>query len=461
MPRCRITYFIMYRNGLPKLNIRSFLSSRSPQQVLVFGFASIIIVGALLLWLPISVQEGQSLGFLDALFTAASAASVTGLVVVDTGETYSWFGQAVLLGLIQAGGIGFMTMTTMFSLMMGKKISYKERLVLKEAFNHQNTEGIVRLIRRVLIFSLVIEAVGTLLLTFHWLDELPFGTALYYGLFHAISIFNNSGFDLIGGLMPFADDVYFNIVGIVLIFLGSIGFLVLSELMDYKKTRRMSLHSKVVLSFSGALIVLGTFVILIFEFTNAASVGPMTFGEKLLASLFQSTSLRSSGTSTLPIESLRQATLFFMVILMMIGAAPGSTGGGIKVTTFAIMLAAFYSMLRGKQDVDLFRNRINQDLVYKSITVLFFALFIVVGATILLCFTENQPFLIVLFETTSAFGTVGFSAGITPQLSGVGKTIVILLMFAGRLGPFTIAMALRAKAQKELYRYPEGKIILG
>jgi trk system potassium uptake protein TrkH len=443
------------------VNIWSYLHDRSPHQVLVIVFAFVILAGTLLLWLPISVKEGERLAFIDALFTATSAASVTGLIVKDTGMTFSWFGQLVILLLIQAGGIGFMTMTSMISLMLGKKITFRERLVLKEAFNHPHTEGIVRLVRRVLIYSMMIEAAGTLLFTLHWMDRLPLGTALYYGLFHAISIFNNSGFDLVGGLMPFTSDLYFNLIAASLIFLGSVGFLVLSELIEYRKKRRLSLHSKVVLTFSGALILLGTIVIFIFEYTNAGTMSQMTFGQKWLASFFHSISLRSAGTSTLPVDAMRQATLFFMVILMFIGAAPGSTGGGIKITTFAIMLAAFYAMLRGKQDAVLFSSRIRQDLVYKSITVMFVALFVVVGATIVLCFTENQPFLTVLFDTVSAFGTVGFSAGLTSQLSGIGKIVIILLMFAGRLGPFTIAMALQTGGGKQHFHYPEGKIILG
>ncbi|MBW5445008.1 Trk family potassium uptake protein [Cohnella sp. CFH 77786] len=440
---------------------RSSVSRRSPQQVLVLGFALLIAAGTVLLSLPFAYEEGRSLSFQDTLFTATSAASVTGLVVADTGQTFSYFGEIVLLALIQAGGIGFMTMTTLFALMIGKKISFRDRLVLKESMNQLSTEGIVRLIRKVILYSLVIEAVGTVLFAVHWMADMPVGQALYHGLFHAVSIFNNSGFDLIGGLTPYVSDVYFNAVSFALIFLGSVGFIVLADLIDYPKTRIISLHSKVVLLFSGTLIVAGAVVIFLFEFTNPLSTGHLNTAEKALASLFQSTSLRSSGTSTLDIESLRQATHFFMVIMMFIGASPGSTGGGIKVTTFAIMLAAFVTMVRGKQDVDLFRRRISQSLVYKAITVMFVALFIVVSATIVLSFTENQPFLTVLYETTSAFGTVGFSAGLTQELTGFGKTVIMLLMFAGRLGPFTIALALQSKAKKEHYRYPEGKIILG
>ena len=443
------------------MNIRIRSHHLSPHQVLALAFAAVIAAGTLLVWLPISVQEGQRLSFLDALFTAVSAASVTGLTVTETGTTFSPFGQIVILLLIQAGGIGYMTVTSMIALMLGKRITLRERLVLKEAFNHPHTEGIVRLVRKVLVYSLIIEACGALLFAFHWMNELPFGIALYYGLFHAISVFNNAGFDLVGGFSPFAADLYFNLVSASLIFLGSVGFLVLSELIEYRKTRRLSLHSKVVLSFSGALIAVGAAIICLFEYANPATLAPMTFGQQWLAAFYQSVSLRSSGAGMLPVEEMRQATQFFMAILMFIGAAPGSTGGGIKITTFAVMLAAVYAMLRGRQDAELFRMRIDQVTVYKAITVTMASIILVAFAVIVLCLTEDQPFLAILFEAVSAFSTTGFSMSVTSQLSAAGKIVLILLMFAGRLGPFAIVLALKRQNGQQPYRYPEGKIILG
>lgn len=443
------------------MKIQKYFTKLSPQQVLVFGFLLLILTGTILLSLPLAVKDGQKLGLLDAWFTATSAASVTGLIVVDTGQTFSLFGQIVLLLLIQTGGIGFMTMTTMIALFLGRKISYKDRLIIKESFNLDHEEGIIRLIRRVLLYSLFIEAIGTLLFAMHWFGEMPAGQALYWGMFHAVSIFNNSGFDLIGGWTAYAGDFYFNVVSIALIFLGSAGFIVLSDLIDYPKKRKLSLHSRVVLMYSAGLIVIGAMLMFIFEYSNEASMGALNPGEKAMAALFHATSLRSSGTSTIPVESMRQATLFLMIILMFIGAAPGSTGGGIKVTTFAIMVAACRAMMQGREDVVLFRNRIDKALVYKAITVTFIALFIVIAAMLMLSFTENLPFLTLLYEVVSAYGTVGFSAGLTSELSGFGKTVLIVLMFAGRLGPFTLALALQSKNGKEKFRYPEGKIILG
>ncbi|WP_233568030.1 TrkH family potassium uptake protein [Cohnella faecalis] len=443
--------------------IRSFLSQRSPQQVLVVGFLLLIVVGSILLWLPVSSRDGHDISFHDALFTATSAVCVTGLTVVPTGQTFSLFGQIVMMILVQMGGIGFMTMTTWFALALGKRISLKERLIIKESLNQANTEGIVRLIRKVVLYSLVVESAAALLFALRWYSEMGPAKALYYGLFHSVSIFNNAGFDLFGGLGAYVNDVPFNIVSIVLILLGGVGFIVMSDLIDYRRTRRFSLHTKVVLVFSGLLFAFGGFVIFLFEYTNPVTFGQLGDGSKLLSAFFHSASLRSSGTSTVDISSMRQATQFFMIIVMFIGAAPGSTGGGIKITTFAVLLAAVWTLLRGREDVVLFRNRLSKDLVYKAVTFTMVGLALVIVPTMILSVTESGSFLSILFDTVSAYGTVGHSMGVANEdLSGFGKTLLVILMFVGRLGPVTLAYALHNKKQrKTLFRYPEGKIIIG
>ncbi|MFC5703793.1 TrkH family potassium uptake protein [Cohnella faecalis] len=445
------------------LLIRSFLSQRSPQQVLVVGFLLLIVVGSILLWLPVSSRDGHDISFHDALFTATSAVCVTGLTVVPTGQTFSLFGQIVMMILVQMGGIGFMTMTTWFALALGKRISLKERLIIKESLNQANTEGIVRLIRKVVLYSLVVESAAALLFALRWYSEMGPAKALYYGLFHSVSIFNNAGFDLFGGLGAYVNDVPFNIVSIVLILLGGVGFIVMSDLIDYRRTRRFSLHTKVVLVFSGLLFAFGGFVIFLFEYTNPVTFGQLGDGSKLLSAFFHSASLRSSGTSTVDISSMRQATQFFMIIVMFIGAAPGSTGGGIKITTFAVLLAAVWTLLRGREDVVLFRNRLSKDLVYKAVTFTMVGLALVIVPTMILSVTESGSFLSILFDTVSAYGTVGHSMGVANEdLSGFGKTLLVILMFVGRLGPVTLAYALHNKKQrKTLFRYPEGKIIIG
>ncbi|MEF3307049.1 TrkH family potassium uptake protein [Paenibacillus sp. GYB003] len=443
---------------------RTVFERLTPPQILVIGFAAIIVLGGVLLSLPVSTSNGQGLPFVDALFTATSATCVTGLVVVDTGTYFSVFGQIVIMALIQVGGLGFMTMSTLIALVLRKRISLRERLILQEALNQGSMEGIVRLIRKVLVYSLTIELVAALLLAIRWSLDFPVGEAVYRGLFHAVSMFNNAGFDLSGefrSLMPYADDVLVNVVAMSLIVLGGIGFIVMSDAMDFRKKRKLSLHSKVVLSMTGFLIVFGAIVIFLFEYTNPRTLGSLNGTGKVLAAFFQSVTPRTAGANTVDIAGLRQATQFFIIILMFIGASPGSTGGGIKTTTFTTLIGAMVAMIRGKEDIVLFHNRLAKDRIYKAITLTLFAIFLVIFVAMLLSTTEDHPFLMILFETTSAFGTVGLSMGLTPDLTTFGKIMIMLTMFAGRLGPVTLAYALQPKPDKELYRHPEGKIIIG
>ncbi|UQZ33278.1 Trk family potassium uptake protein [Paenibacillus sp. PK3_47] len=436
----------------------------SPPQILVAGFAAVILIGTLLLMLPVSSVSGLPMRFTDALFTATSATCVTGLVVVDTGTYFSTFGQTVILLLIQIGGLGFMTMATLFALLLRRKISLRDRLILQEAMNQSSIEGIVRLIRKVLLYSLVIEAGAASVLTLRWAFDMPFGRALYYGVFHAVSMFNNAGFDLFGeyrSLTGYVSDPVVNLVVLFLIVSGGIGFIVMSDLVDYRKKRRLLLHTKVVLSMTAALLLTGTAVIFIFEFTNPRTLGALDLGGKLWAAFFQSATPRTAGANTVDIAGLRQATQFFIIILMFIGASPGSTGGGIKTTTFTLMVGAVISMLRGREDIVLFRYRLAQERVFKALTIALLALLLIVTVSMVLSTTEQRPFLMILFETTSAFATVGLSMGLTPELTEIGKVLLCLTMFAGRLGLLTLAFALGPKQGKPLYKYPEGKMIIG
>lgn len=428
------------------------------------GFGFIIIAGAMLLRLPAAAVSGQSMSFIDALFTATSAACVTGLVIFDTGTYFSTFGHWVILFLIQIGGIGFMTMATLFALILRRRISLKERLILQESLNQGSIEGLVRLVRKVILYALALESIGAILYTFRFMVDMNFGEALYHGVFHSISIFNNAGFDLSGdfrSLTGYSTDIYINIVSMILIILGGFGFVVLADLFEMKIKRRFSLHTKVVLTVSASLIVVGALIIFIFEYTNSRSIGGAGFGEKMLTSLFQSVTTRSAGITTVDIAEFRQATQFFIIFLMFIGASPGSTGGGIKTTTFAVLVGAVLAMIRGKEDVVLFRLRLAQERVYKAVAVTLFCIGIVMLGTILLATTEDAAFLTILFEATSAFGTVGLSMGLTGELTLTGKLTIIFLMFIGRLGPLTLTYALAPKPGRPLYRHAEGKIIIG
>ncbi|WP_195575791.1 TrkH family potassium uptake protein [Paenibacillus sp. 1001270B_150601_E10] len=440
----------------------------TPPRILAGGFALIILLGSLLLMLPISNANGEVLPFVDALFTATSATCVTGLVVVDTGTNFTMFGQIVIILLIQVGGLGFMTMATLFALAFKKKISLKERLILQEAMNQGSMEGIVRLIRKVLLYALAIEGTAAVLFTIRWAFDMPFGQALYFGIFHAVSFFNNAGFDLFGqvsgpfsSLTSYVGDPLVNIVAMSLIILGGIGFIVLSDLFEYKTKKKFSLHTKVVLSMTSFLIVFGTIVIFIFEFTNPDTLGSLNWFEKFWAALFQSVSPRTAGANTIDIGLMRQASQFFIVLLMFIGASPGSTGGGIKTTTFTILVGAVISMIRGKEDIVLFRNRLAKDRLNKAVTLVLLALGLVITVTMILSTTEDHSFLMILFETVSAFGTVGLTMGLTTDLSLIGKILISLTMFIGRLGPITLAYAVGPKNERELYRHPEGKITIG
>ncbi|MDQ0887070.1 trk system potassium uptake protein TrkH [Paenibacillus sp. V4I9] len=440
----------------------------SPPQVMAIGFLVIILIGAVLLWLPISYFGAGRLTFIDALFMATSATCVTGLSVINTGAHLSAFGEIVIILLVQIGGLGFMTMSTLIALVLRRRISFQERLILKEAMNHESTEGIVRLFRKVLIYALYIELAGALLFALRWSFEMPIGQALYFGIFHSISIFNNAGFDLFGGLpnrmgslMHYVEDPYLNIVSMVLIILGGIGFIVISDLLTYPKNKKLTLHSEVVLSASAALILLGTLVIFVFEYSNSLTLQPLSAIGKTLSAMLQSVSSRSAGVNTVDIASMRQATQFFIIIMMFIGAAPGSSGGGIKVTTFVILVGAVYAMVRGRDEIVLFHRRISKDRIYKAITFALLSFILIVLSTMILSITENFHFLGILFEVTSAYATAGMSVGLTSQLSGFGKVFIIILMFVGRLGPVSLAYSLSPLPKKEPYRYPEGKITIG
>lgn len=437
----------------------------TPPKILSLGFVVLIASGTVLLSLP-AASTGGRISFIDALFMATSATCVTGLAVVDTGTQLTVFGQIVLLILFQFGGLGFVTMATLITLVLNKRISLKERLLLQESMNQNSIQGIVKLIRRVLIYSLIIQLSGAILLAVRFMLDMPFGKALYYGLFHSISIFNNAGFDLFGdvhgpfsGLTRYVEDPIVNITSMLLIFLGGIGFIVLSDVIDFPKRRRLTLHSKVVLATSAILIVLGAAVFFWLELNS--TLKPLHAGGKVMASFLQAITPRSGGVTTIEIPLLRESTQFLMILLMFIGAAPGSTGGGIKITTFAILVSTAYARLRGKEDIVMFRHRIAKENVYRAITMTLLSLMLVVLATMLLSVTESADFLTVLFEAVSAFGTSGITMGLTTELTTIGKVLVILLMFVGRTGPLTLAYALKPKNSKELYRYPEGNITIG
>ncbi len=443
-------------------------SPLTPAKTLSFGFGMIITLGTFLLSLGPASADGRPMKLIDAFFTATSATCVTGLAVVDTGTHFSLFGEIVILALTQLGGLGFMTFGTLIALAFNRRISLRERLVLQEAMNHNTMEGLLTLIRRVITYTIIIEGTGALLLAARWAMDMPWHQAIYFGIFHSISIFNNAGFDLFGsmhgpfsGLAEYASDPFINIVVMILIVLGGIGFIVISDLLHYSRTRKFSLHSKVVLSMSALLIVGGALMMFVLEMGNPATLKPLSWGDRIMSSFFHSISSRSGGVSTLSMADLELSTQFLFILLMFIGAAPGSTGGGIKVTVFAILLGAMYSMIRGREDIVFFRRRLSKGAIMRAITQTWLALFLVIFVAMVLSALEDREFLTLLFETTSAFATSGLSLDLTPRLTDTSKGLLCLVMFLGRVGPVTLAYALAPKSDKELYKYPEGKITIG
>lgn len=384
---------------------------------------------------------------------------------MDTGTTFTMFGQLVIISLIQVGGLGFMTSATFFALLLGKRISLKERLLIQESLNNISIEGVVRLAKRILIFTFLFEFVGGILLAIRFSFDMPMPKAVYYGFFHAISNYNNAGFDLMGefkSLSRYVADPLVVIVVCTLITLGGIGFIVMNEIYEYHRTHKLSMHTKVVLLTSLLLTGVSTVTIFLLEFNNPETLKPLSLSGKILGSLFHAVTPRTAGANTLNIPALTQTTLFLTIILMFIGASPGSTGGGIKTTTFATLLGAVWSQIRGKEGVAFFERRVEYETIYKALTVTTIGLFIVMTVTMILTISEpGKDFLMILFESASAFGTVGLSMGLTPELSPIGRVVILLTMFAGRVGPLTIAFAITLRRQPDPYRYAKGKIMIG
>ncbi|MFZ5946000.1 MAG: TrkH family potassium uptake protein [Bacillota bacterium] len=452
------------QEGLITKNYKRFVIT--PSRFLVLGFLSIILLGALLLMLPAATVNIKGLSFINALFTATSAVCVTGLVVVDTGTTFSTFGQLVILFLIQIGGLGFMTFATLFAMILGRKITLKERLLLQEALNQVTLQGIVRLTKYIIWISFSIEALGALILAFRWSFDMGWSKALYFGLFHSISAFNNAGFDLFGNfssITSYQDDVTTNVTMMLLILLGGFGFIVLSDFYTNFPGKK-SLHTKIVIKTSFLLVLLGAILIFLLEFNNPQTLGALGPQSKVLSSLFQSVTPRTAGFNTLDIPGLRDTTKLLIIVLMFIGASPGSTGGGIKTTTFLTIVLSVINTFKGNVHTTCRERTLPKDIINKAIAITMLAILLILIVTSILTITEEADFLTLLFEAVSAFGTVGLSMGITPYLTSLGKAAIITTMFFGRLGPLTIAFAL-SQNRKEKYaahiKYPDERIIIG
>lgn len=435
----------------------------SPYQILTIGFSGLILCGAFLLMLPVSSQDGSSLSFIDALFTATSAVCVTGLIVVDTGTYFSLFGQTIIILLIQIGGFGIMTITTILSVLIGRRIQLRSRLLAQESLNQLTLGGIVHLMQMLVKTTFAIEFVGGVLLSLRLYPDYGL-KGIYMAFWHSVSAFCNAGFDIFGktDIFRYNNDLLFCLTIAFLIIIGGIGYNVTEEIRSLHSWQKFSLHTKVVLLTTAVLLVGGTVVLFILEYGNPATIGNWDWGEKILGAFFLSVTSRTAGYTLMNTGALYEASLFFIIILMFCGASPGSTGGGVKTTTVAIIFATVSSIIRGKDEVILFNRRLEHGLIIKALAIFCVAASFIVVATMILCLTENFSFIRILFEVTSALATVGLSTGITADMTVCGKVILILMMLMGRVGVLTFLMAIAMRTgRKPRIGYPSGRIGVG
>jgi len=438
----------------------------NPWRFIVLSFLLIILVGTIFLMLPVSSQSGKFTDPITALFTATSATCVTGLVVVDTGTYWSLFGQIVILLLIQLGGISYMTLLSFLALLLRRQVVLHERIILQETLNSWSIRGVMKLARVVLYTVVFFEGLGALLLFFVFIRDYPFITALKFSIFHSISAFCNAGFDLLGGfrsLTGYADNLLLVFTITSLIIFGGMGFVVIydlrSNLFNWKK---ITIHSKIAILTTIILIILGTLIIGLLEWRNPGTMGPLSIRGKILSSYFQSVTPRTAGFNTLNIGNMRNATLLFIILLMFIGASPGGTGGGIKTVTFTVLISAVRATLMGYENVEIMERKLYWDSVRKAWALFFLSIGLIFISWFTLLISENLLPINLLFEVVSAFGTVGLSTGITPSLSTVGRIVIILVMYLGRVGLVVFGLSflypLRRKSHIEL---PYGEVSIG
>ncbi len=442
----------------------------TPERLLLLSFGFLILIGTYLLSLPAAAAGDTPAAWHEALFTAASAACVTGLVVVDTGTYFSLFGQWVILALIQAGGLGIMTLSTAAALLLGRRLGFGQRRALQSLLEQDSAQLLRRTIRFIVIMTFSIEAAGFLFLWIYWwIESGGMASSAYLAIFHAVSAFCNAGFTLFtDSLIGFRDSLWVHLCIGALIIAGGLGFMVISDLgrrevwhsLRAGRWPALSLHTRLVLMSSAGLLLVGTLVIFFVEFDNTLAGLPLR--EKALASAFQSVTLRTAGFNTIDIAAVKPATLLVMILWMWVGASPGSTGGGVKISTVVVLILLFRSLLRGRPQVEVFGRTIGGETVNKAIAVaLVSGIVVAVFFSLFLSLEPDLGFDRLLFESVSAFGTVGLSTGVTPQLGLTARVLMVFLMLAGRIGPLTLALAVGRSRAVIPVHYPEGKIIVG
>lgn len=435
-------------------------------KTIFYGYAIIILTGALLLLLPAS-HIGE-LSFIDAVFTSASATCVTGLIVVSTSENFTFMGEFIILLLIQIGGIGYMTLVTVFFLFVKNSLSMDEKRVMKQSMDLPDLH-VSSFVKKTLLIVLVIEFIGTIFLSIQFSQNYNFLDAVWHGIFHSVSAFNNAGFSLFtDSIMSYHNDIITILTLSFLVILGGLGFFVLLEIYENKKlSKRFTIHTRIMIYGTIFLILFGMVLFLSIEWNNPKTFGELSFYEKILNSFFLSINFRTSGFNSIDIGALKDSSLFFSTIFMMIGGGQGSTAGGIKITTAAILIVTVvYILKNSNQEPNIFKRTIEQKIINKALAIIMLSSFLVLFATLLLVETQNLPFIKILFEVVSAFGTVGVSTGngdilsFSHKFDTFGKTIIIILMLAGRIGIFTFGVILVGKARTKHFKYPKGRILI-
>lgn len=435
-------------------------------KVITIGFALLIFLGAFVLMLPISSRSGDWTPFTNALFTSTSATCVTGLIVYDTFTHWSLFGQITIITLIQIGGLGFMTIITMFSFLLKRRIGLRERRLLMESSGSLELKGVIKMIRKILYGTFITEAVGAVLLSIRFVPKMGLLKGIYNAVFHSVSAFCNAGFDLMGRYEPFSsltlfyDDVLVNLTVCALIIVGGVGFIVWNDIFNLRQNiRRYTLHSKIVLITTGVLLLIGTVLFYIFERDGVLSGMPEH--KRWLVSFFQSVTPRTAGFNTADLASISHSTVIIFCLLMFIGGSPGSTAGGVKTTTFAVLVLSAFASARRNNSITVFKKRLEEKTARQASAVVVTYILVLCVAIMIMCALEPFSMTAIVFEAVSAMGTVGVTMGITPELSVASKYVIILLMYAGRIGGLTLMLTLAEKRKQVAVKRPSEQVLIG
>lgn len=440
-------------------------------RTIALGFLAVIIAGALLLMMPFSTMDGTWSDPITALFTSTSAVCVTGLSVVDVGKYYSFWGQLCLVLLVQIGGLGYMTATTFLLLLLGRRFGLKDKIALQQSLDKSGLAGVVQLVKSILATTLLFELTGVFLLMSVFVPQHGFKDGVWSAIFHSVNSFNNAGFSIYSdNLIGYINSPVINFTVTGLIVFGGIGYQVIMEMYLWLRDRFnkspictvFSLNFKVVTSTTAVLLILGTLAFLVLEYNNPATFGPLNFPQKVMAAWFQSVTPRTAGFNTIDIGKMSEASLFMTIALMFVGASPGSTGGGIKTTTFRILFSCTAAVLEGQEQVECYQRQIPAALILKTISVVFGSLLVAIAsATLIELANPELEFIQVLFEAVSAFGTVGLSTGITAKISAIGKLILIATMYIGRVGVLLLMSAAVGDPKPRTFKYAEESLLVG